>query len=83
MPPPFTSHVATRGKALSLLQKTSKKRTPAQMEAQKQLDDTAATLANPIGASISQFMMQPPISLSQKEAQKRRKTMGPLQFSQS
>jgi hypothetical protein len=50
------------------------------MEAQYQLDDTAVTSANPMSDALRGFM-QAPNNFS-KEAQKRRKTMGPLQFSQ-
>ena len=72
--------LATRGKALSLLQGVSRKRGGAQIVRDPMPDTTADS--STIGAQLSQFM-QAPVHFTQKEAQKRRKTMGPLQFSQN
>ncbi len=75
----FSSNLilATRGKALSILQSVSKKRSPNLVDITQ--NESSATTG--IGPQLSQFM-QAPINISQKNAQKRRKTMGPLQFSQ-
>ena len=62
--------LATRGKALSLLQKTSKKRTPLQFTAEQQQhdNDSTVTSATQSQSQTGLFMFNPRIQAQQDAA---------------